>query len=46
MAKFLFPWEYHVLSNYPYALLVFIIIVSIILSIVTWIRDKDHNSLN
>jgi len=43
MKEFLFPWQIHVLKKYPLALIVFIIVVSIVLAIITWIKEKSHN---
>lgn len=38
--KFLFPWESHVMKKYPLAMSVFLLVLSIMLSIITWVRQK------
>ncbi|MDF2504309.1 hypothetical protein [Clostridium sp.] len=43
MKEFLFPWQAHVLEKHPFALIIFIFVISIILSIFTWIREKNQH---
>lgn len=42
MKDLLFPWESHVMIKTPWAMPLFMLILSLILSIVTWVR-KDNS---
>lgn len=41
MEQFLWPWQSKVIIQYPWALYVFLSFLSIILSIITWMRKKS-----
>lgn len=43
MEKFLFPWESHVMRDYPLAMPIFLLILGIILSTITWFRQRKGN---
>jgi len=40
MDKFLYPWQSHVMQEYPWAMPLFLLTVSLMLSVVTWIKKK------
>lgn len=40
MEKFLWPWESEVIIEYPWALYVFVFFLSILFSMITWVRMK------
>ncbi|WP_261798741.1 hypothetical protein [Bacillus tuaregi] len=40
MENWLFPWESHVMLSNPIAMPVFMLMVSIVLSIFSWIRQR------
>lgn len=42
MEKFLFPWESHVMKNYPLAMPIFLLALGILLSIITWSRKRKN----
>lgn len=42
--EWLFPWESHIMISHPLAMPVFMIIASIPLSIVTWVREHRNKS--
>jgi hypothetical protein len=43
MIKFLFPWQNRAMIEYPWALPLFILSLSVILSLITIIREKKVN---
>lgn len=40
LEEFLFPWQSYVMIKHPWAMPVFMLILSLILSIITWTRQK------
>jgi hypothetical protein len=41
MEKYIFPWDSQVMTNYPLAMPIFMIIMSIILSVIGWIKNME-----
>ena len=41
MQRLLLPWQDSTMLQYPWVLPIFIFFLSIILSIITWIRNKN-----
>lgn len=39
--EWLFPWESHIMLKNPFALPVFMVIFSLLLSIITWISQRN-----
>ncbi|SMQ64300.1 hypothetical protein SAMN05444673_0986 [Bacillus sp. OV166] len=39
MEKLLWPWQSKVINDYPWVFYIFLISLSIILSIITWVRN-------
>ncbi len=41
MEKYIFPWDSQVMINYPWVMPVFMLIMGIVLSIISWINDLN-----
>lgn len=41
MEKYIFPWDSQVMISYPLAMPIFMIIMSIILSVIGWIKNME-----
>ncbi|WP_255351803.1 hypothetical protein [Propionispora sp. 2/2-37] len=40
MDKYLFPWQSHIMKEYPWEMPLFMVVLAIMLSVVTWMRQK------
>lgn len=40
MDEFLYPWQSHIMKAYPWVMPLFLLILALVLSIVTWIKQK------
>ncbi|MFZ7121601.1 MAG: hypothetical protein ACOWWH_11715 [Eubacteriaceae bacterium] len=39
--EFLFPWKSYVMIKHPWATPIFMLVLSLLLSIITWIRQEN-----
>lgn len=44
MKELLFPWESYVMIKNPWAMPVFMIVLSLLLSTITWTKNKSKDS--
>jgi len=46
MKDWLFPWESHIMMTNPLAMPVFMVMLSLLLSIITWTKQRKTNNKN
>jgi hypothetical protein len=42
MEKYLFPWKSNVMIHEPWIMPIYLFVLALLLSIITWIREKKH----